>query len=83
MRAKHRNLLTHSVHVCLPSLNMQIKTSHNMLNLGLTPEGLLGELEDKFPPPFTGPEDTITHIMFRAGQQSIIDWIKQRITEDN
>jgi hypothetical protein len=53
-----------------------------MLNLGLTPEGLLGELEEKFPPPFTGPEDKITHIMFRAGQQSIIDYIRTRIKED-
>ena len=53
-----------------------------MLNLGLTPAGLLDELEDKFPPPFTGPEDTITHIMFRAGQQSIIDYIRTRIKED-
>jgi hypothetical protein len=53
-----------------------------MLNLGLTPEGLLKELEEKFPPPFTGPEDKIQHIMFTAGQQSIIHWIKQRITED-
>ena len=61
---------------------MQIKTSHNMLNLGLTPEGLLKELEEKFPPPFTGPDDRIQHIMFTAGQQSIIQWIKQRITED-
>jgi len=52
-----------------------------MLNF-LTPEKLLAELEDKFPPPFTGPEDTITHIMFRAGQQSIVDWIKQRLTEE-
>ena len=48
----------------------------------LTPQKLLAELEDKFPPAFTGPEDKITHIMFSAGQQSIIDWIKQRITED-
>jgi len=53
-----------------------------MLNFGLTPQVLLEELEDKFPPSFTGPEDKITHIMFRAGQQSIIDWIKQRLSED-
>jgi len=53
-----------------------------MLNLGLTPEGLLKELEENFPPPFTGPEDKIQHIMFNAGQQDIIHWIKQRITED-
>ena len=48
-----------------------------MLNF-LTPERLLAELEEQFPPPFTGPEDKIQHIMFTAGQQSIIQWIKQR-----
>jgi|TARA_B100001741_G_scaffold257203_1_gene220128 hypothetical protein len=52
-----------------------------MLNF-LTPEKLLEELELTFPPPFTGPEDKIQHIMFTAGQQSIIQWIKQRITDD-
>jgi hypothetical protein len=60
---------------------MQIKTSLNTLNF-LTPERMLAELEEQFPPPFTGPEDKIQHIMFNAGQQSIINWIKQRITED-
>ena len=53
-----------------------------MLNLGLTPEGLLNELEGTFPPPFTGPDDKIQHIMFTAGQQSVIEWIRQRINED-
>ena len=52
-----------------------------MLNF-LTPEKLLAELEESFPPPFTGPEDKIQHIMFTAGQQSIIHWIKQRIIEE-
>jgi hypothetical protein len=69
------------VHECQRSLNMQIKTSLNTLNF-LTPERMLAELEEQFPPPFTGPEDKIQHIMFNAGQQSIINWIKQRITED-
>jgi hypothetical protein len=52
-----------------------------MLNF-LTPEKLLAELEEKFPPPFTGPDEKIQHIMFKAGQQHIIDWIKQRISEE-
>ena len=54
-----------------------------MLNrLGLTVDGLLGELDQTFPERRPQPEDVITHIMFRAGQQSIIDWIKQRIKEE-
>ena len=62
---------------------MQIKTYHSMLNLGLTLEGLLGELDQKFPEHRPLPDDPITHIMFRAGQRDIIDWIRQRITEES
>jgi len=62
---------------------MQTKTSLNMLNLGLTFEGLLGELDQKFPLENPHPDNQITHIMFRAGQRSIIDWIKQRIEEES
>tara|TARA_E500000318_G_scaffold96509_1_gene96893 strand:- start:699 stop:863 length:165 start_codon:yes stop_codon:yes gene_type:complete len=54
-----------------------------MLNLGLTLEGLLGELDQKFPEHRPLPDDPITHIMFRAGQRDIIDWIRQRITEES
>ena len=53
-----------------------------MLNLGLTVEGLLGELDQSFPPGAPHPDDQITHIMFRAGQRHIIDWIRQRIKEE-
>ena len=45
---KAPQLLTHRELVCLPSSNTLIKTFHNMLNLGLTPEGLLKELEQNF-----------------------------------
>ncbi len=54
-----------------------------MLNLGLTVEGLLGELDQSFPAGVPHPDDKITHIMFRAGQRDIIDWIRQRIEEES
>lgn len=53
-----------------------------MLNLGLTPEGLLGELDQNFPDKNPHPDDQTNHIMFRAGQRNVIDWIRQRIEED-
>ena len=52
-----------------------------MLNF-LTPEKLLAELEERFPPPFNGPEDKIQHIMYNAGEQNIIRWIRQRINDE-
>jgi hypothetical protein len=60
---------------------MQIRTSHSTLNLGLTVENLLAELEDKFPADQPGPDTQITHIMYRAGQRSIVDFIRTRLEE--
>jgi len=54
-----------------------------MLNLRLTVDGLLGELDQNFPYSNPHPDDQTNHIMFRAGQRSIIDWIRQRIEEEN
>ncbi len=61
---------------------MQIQTSHSTLNIGLTVEKLLEELEDKFPPENPHPKENITSIMYKAGQRDVIDWISNRITEE-
>lgn len=62
---------------------MQIQTSHSTLNLGLTVEALLAELEQHFPyyPPH--PNDTDRMILYKAGQRSIVEWIKLRLEEDS
>jgi len=61
---------------------MQIQTSHSTLNIGLTVETLVDELEDVFP--LTNPTyDTPTNlIMYRSGQRSVVEWITQRIKNE-
>lgn len=83
MKERHQNFLTPVEHGCLHFLNMQTKTFHSMLNLRLTVEGLLGELDQNFPYSNPHPDDQTNHIMYRAGQRSIIDWIRQRIEEES
>ena len=68
--------------VCLLSLNMQIQTSHSTLNIGLTVDALVSELEDRFPLTNPGPTDQINSIMYQAGQRSVVDWINSRIQNE-
>ncbi len=68
--------------VCQRSLNMQIQTSHSTLNLGLTVQALLAELEDNFPQFLPQPNDPINMIMYKSGQRSIVEWIASRISEE-
>ena len=58
---------------------MLIQTSHNTLSLGLTVEKLLADLEDNFPPSRPSPSDKIEDIMYRSGQRSVVEYIKQVI----
>ena len=62
---------------------MQIKTSHSTLNLGLTVEQLLAELEDVFPPVNPTPDTSLNQIMYRAGQRSVLEWIENRLDEES
>ena len=82
MKAKLLSLLPPGLAGFQRSLNMQIQTSHSTLNIGLTVERLLEELEDMFPPSQPTPETPINQIMYRSGQRSIVDFIKSRLEED-
>lgn len=62
---------------------MQIQTSHSTLNLGLTVERLLAELEDNFPPFLPQPNDPINMIMYKSGQRSVVEWIANRISDED
>lgn len=53
-----------------------------MLNLGLTPESLLAELEENFPQFLPQPTDPINMIMYKAGQRSVVEWISYRLSEE-
>jgi hypothetical protein len=52
------------------------------LNLGLTVERLLEELEDVFPPLNPTPETSLNQIMYRAGQRDVLEWIKNKLDEE-
>ena len=61
---------------------MQTQISRSMPNLGLTVEQLLAELEDVFPPVNPTPDTSVGHIMYRAGQRSVVEWIENRLDEE-
>jgi hypothetical protein len=90
MRAKHPNFLPPSQLVCLRFLNTATTTypnmpRQNMLEAIYGPElvTILKEMEEIYPPLSAGPTDEISHIMYRAGQRSVVDWLSNRITENN
>ena len=43
---------------------------------------IIKRLEETFPNSTPQPSDSINDIMFRSGQQSVIEFIKQEFTED-
>jgi len=78
MRAKHLNFLTPEQPVCQPSLNMQTQIYPSTLNLHSEKlEKLVEDLENKFPPQTVHPKEEINSIMYRAGQQSVVEYVKQ------
>ena len=48
---------------------------------GPTPESILNELEEIYPPVTPNPDDTMEKIMYRSGQRSVVDWIKEKLSE--
>jgi len=59
-------------------------TSPNTLEsiLGPNLEQVLHELEDIFPPVTPTPDNSLSQIMYKSGQRSVIEWINQRISKD-
>jgi hypothetical protein len=49
--------------------------------VGLQQQSILQQLDDIFPPVNPTPEMTVEQIMFRAGQRSVVEWIKQQSEE--
>ena len=78
MREKHLNFLTPDQPVCQLSLNMQTQIYPSTLNLHSEKlEKLIEDLENKFPPQTIHPKEEINSIMYRAGQQSVVEYVKQ------
>jgi len=59
-------------------------TSPNTLEAILGPnlEQVLHELEDIFPPVTPTPDNSLSQIMYKSGQRSVVEWINQRISKD-
>ena len=46
---------------------------------GMELSSIISELDETFPPINPSPEDTISKIMYRAGQRSVVEWIKSQL----
>ena len=44
---------------------------------------VMTEMESTFPPVISSPEDTIEKIMYRSGQRSVVEWLKQKLNESD
>ena len=82
MRVKHLNFLTPDQLECQPSLNMQTQIYPNTLNLHTEKlEKLIEDLENKFPNTPIHPKEEINAIMYKAGQASVVAYVKQLLDE--
>ena len=61
-----------------------MSTSRNILEpiLGPTLESILLELEEIHPPLNPNPDEKMEQIMYRSGQRSVVEWIRNRISEE-
>tara|TARA_R100000008_G_scaffold83980_1_gene70287 strand:+ start:50 stop:238 length:189 start_codon:yes stop_codon:yes gene_type:complete len=50
--------------------------------LGPNLESILLEMKEKFPPVNPHPKEEISTIMYKAGQRSVVDWLENRLSED-
>ena len=80
MREKHLNFLRPEQPECPPFLNMQTQISHSTLSFNSERlEKLVEDLENQFPPQTIHPKEEINSIMYKAGQQSVVDYVKQSL----
>ena len=50
--------------------------------LGPNLESILNELEEIHPPITPNPDETMEKIMYRSGQRSVVEWIKDRVNNE-
>ena len=83
MKVKHQNLKPPKLHVCQLSLNMQTQISLNTLKLhNERLDKLLTDLEENFGWKPIHPKEDVQTIMYRAGQASVIEYIKSIMEEE-
>ena len=82
MRVKHLNFLRPEQPECPPFLNMQTQIYPSTLNLHSEKlEKLIEDLENQFPPQTIHPKEEINSIMYRAGQASVVEYVKKLLEE--
>ena len=50
---------------------------------GMQAKVLLQELDETFPPTNPNPDMTMEQIMYRSGQRSVVEWIENKMEENN
>ena len=82
-KAKHQNFLRQRQLECQHFLNTQMSISLNTLKLHNEKlDDLVDELEQNFGWKPIHPKEDINTIMYRAGQASVIDYIKTKQTDE-
>ena len=83
MKVKHQSLMTPKLRECQLSLNMQTQISLNTLKLhNERLDKLLVRLEENFGWKPIHPKEDVQTIMYRAGQASVIEYIKSIMDEE-
>ncbi len=83
MRAKLLNFLRHVLLECRRSLNMTTETYPNTLKFQYEKlDMILARLEEAFPDEPVKPTDALPDIYYRAGQVSVLTFIKELLEED-
>jgi hypothetical protein len=62
---------------------MQTQISHSTLNFGITADTMLAILEENFQHFDATPNDSMETIMYRSGQRSVVEYIKQLLEEES
>ena len=84
MKGKPQSFLTPSELVCQHSLNMPTQISLNTLKLhNERVDELFKKVEDNFKWNPVHPKEPIESIMYRAGQASVVEYIKNLSEEED
>ena len=62
---------------------MQSTTLNLLETHGLQLNILLQKLEENFPPTTPNPSESLSQIMYRSGQRSVVEWIQHRLNEED
>ena len=82
MKGKPQSFLRHSEPVCQHSLNMQTQTYPSTLEFHSEKlQKLVEDLENKFPFQPVHPKEELPSIMYRAGQASVVEYVKKLLEE--